>query len=81
MEEEGKLGGYMNKQHENDLEASLYYANKEIDKLKKERQEIIDFIEKECVYDEHLMGYCFDLKKGKVRTLMYKIKGQLDKEE
>lgn len=71
----------MNKQYENDLEASLYYANKEIDKLKKERQEIIDFINKECVYDEHLQGYCFDLKKGKVRTLMYKINGQLDNKE
>lgn len=65
----------MNKQYQNDLEASLYYANKKIDELKKERQEIIDFIEQKCVYDEHLIGYCFDLKKGDVRRLMFKLKG------
>jgi hypothetical protein len=68
----------MNKQYQNDLEASLYYANKEIDRLKKEKQFIIDFIENECVYDKHLQGYCFDLKKGKVRSLMYKINPKKD---
>ena len=71
----------MNKQYQNDLEASLYYANKEIDRLRKEKQFIIDFIEKECVYDKHLQGYCFDLKKGKVRSLMYKIKEEDYNEE
>jgi hypothetical protein len=63
----------MNKQYQNDLEASLYYAHKEIDRLKKEKQFIIDFIENECVYDKHLQGYCFDLPKNKVRSLMFKI--------
>lgn len=70
----------MNKQYQNELESSLYYANKKIDelkqeieKLKKERQFIIDYIEKNCVYDEHLMGYCFGLTSGEVRTLMYEL--------
>lgn len=52
----------------------------EIQKLKKKLKEaknklnyINDFIEKECVYDEHLQGYIFDLSKGKVRTLMYEL--------
>lgn len=31
------------------------------------------YIEENCIYDEHLQGYCFDLTKGKVRTLMYSI--------
>ena len=46
-----------------------------IKKLEEQKQEIIDYIDKKCVYDEHLQGYCFDLKKGEVRTLMYKLKG------
>ena len=52
----------------------------EIQKLKQELKEaknklnyINDFIEKECIYDEHLQGYIFDLPKGKVRTLMYEL--------
>lgn len=45
-----------------------------IKKLEEEKQFIIDYIEKNCVYDNHLQGYCFDLPKGKVRTLMYKLK-------
>lgn len=52
--------------------------NKELEnkikQLEKERQEIIDFIEEKCVYDKHLMGYCFDLSRGNVRTLMLKLK-------
>lgn len=71
----------MSIEYQNELEASVYYANKENDALKKkvkqlekERQYLIDFIEKECVYDEHLQGYCFDLPKGKVRTLMFMLK-------
>ena len=70
----------MSKQYENELEASLYYANKEMERLKKERQEIIDFIEQKCVYDKHLMGYCFDLKKGDVRRLIHKMT-ELDKDQ
>lgn len=45
----------------------------ELKELKEKLQYIKDFIEKKCVYDEHLQGYCFDLKKGDVRTLMYKL--------
>ena len=71
----------MNIDYVNDLETSLYYANRKneelsqkIEQLKKERQFIIDFIEENCVYDDHQLGYCFDLPKGKVRTLMYTLK-------
>lgn len=54
-------------------ENELIKLKKEIEQLKKEKQFIIDFIEKECIYDEHLQGYIFDLPKGKVRTLMYEL--------
>lgn len=49
-----------------------------IKKLEEEKQFIIDYINKECVYDEHLQGYCFNLSKGKVRTLMFKINPKKD---
>lgn len=56
---------------EKDLE--IQNLKKKIHKLEEEKKFVIDFIEKNCVYDEHLMGYCFGLPRGKVRTLMYKI--------
>ena len=66
-----------------ELEDVVYDETNELIKLKKELEiaknklnYINDFIEKECIYDEHLQGYCFDLSKGKVRTLMYNIKDQ-----
>lgn len=47
---------------------------KEIKELRKKLEYVKDFIEKKCVYDEHLQGYCFDLSKSDVRTLMYNLK-------
>lgn len=68
-----------------ELEDVVYDETNELLKLKKELEEyknklnyIKNFIEKECVYDEHLQGYIFDLSKSKVRTLMYNIKDHND---
>ena len=58
-----------------DKDLEIKNLKKKVHKLEEEKKFVIDFIEKNCVYDEHLMGYCFGLPKGKVRTLMYKIKG------
>ena len=49
---------------------------KEIQELKKQKQEALEFIEKKCVYDKHLQGYCFGLKAGQVRTLVLKLGGR-----
>ena len=56
---------------EKDLE--IQKLKKELKEAKKKLNYINKFINKECVYDEHLQGYCFDLSKGKVRTLMYEL--------
>ena len=64
---------------EKDLEKQE--LKRKVKQLEEEKQFIIDYINKECVYDKHLQGYCFDLKKGKVRTLMYKIKEEDYNEE
>lgn len=45
----------------------------ELLKYKEILEYIKQYIEQNCIYDEHLQGYCFDLTKGKVRTLMYSI--------
>lgn len=56
---------------EKDLE--IQNLKNELKEAKKKLNYINDFIKKECVYDEHLQGYIFDLPKGKVRTLMYEL--------
>lgn len=46
----------------------------ELQELKDKLDFVKKFIEEKCVYDKHLQGYCFDLKKGDVRKLMYELK-------
>lgn len=53
----------------------------EIKELKKQKQEALDYISQECVYDKHLMGFAFGLKQGQVRTLVYKLGGRNDRED
>ena len=57
-----------------DKDLEIQKLKEELKQTKKKLNYIKQFIEKECIYDEHLQGYIFDLPKGKVRTLMYKIK-------
>ena len=51
---------------------------KELQELKKQKQEALEFIEKRCTYDSHLQGYCMGLSVGEVKTLVLKIKGGID---
>lgn len=57
-------------------ENELIKLKKEIEQLKKEKQFIIDFIEKECIYDEHLMGYVRGIERKDIGTLVYKLTGK-----
>lgn len=47
-----------------------------IAELEKQKKEVLDYIEKTCIYDKHLQGYNFGLKQGQVRTLVYKLGGR-----
>ena len=47
--------------------------NVELMNLEMQRDEALKYIEEECVYDKHLQGYCFGLKAGQVKTLVYKL--------
>lgn len=49
---------------------------KEIQDLKKQKQEVLDFIEKTCIYDEHLMGYVRGIERKDTSTLVYKLTGK-----
>lgn len=57
---------------EKDLE--IQELRRKVKQLENQKQNLIECIEKKCVWDDHLQGYCFDLKKSDVRTLMFKMK-------
>ena len=59
-----------------ELEDVIIDEKNELLELKKQKQEALDFIEKKCVYDEHLQGYCMGLTPGEVRTLVLKLGGK-----
>lgn len=48
---------------------------KEIQELKKQKQEALEFIEKRCTFDSHLQGFCMGLSAGEVKTLVLKMGG------
>ncbi len=50
-----------------------------IAELEKQKKEVLDYIEKTCIYDKHLQGYCMGLKPGEVKTLVYKLGGRNEK--
>jgi hypothetical protein len=49
---------------------------KELQELKKQKQEALEFIEKRCTYDDHLQGYCTGLTPGEVKILVLKLGGK-----
>ena len=57
---------------EKDLE--IQKLRSDLHETKKKLEYVKKFIDANCIYDEHLDGYCLDLPASKVRTLMYKIK-------
>lgn len=46
-----------------------------LNNLEKQKKEALEFIEKKCVYDEHLQGYCMGLTPSEVKTLVLKLGG------
>ena len=49
---------------------------KELQELRKQKQEVLDFVEKTCIYDEHLMGYVKGIERKDTATLVYKLTGK-----
>lgn len=53
---------------------------KEIQELKKQKQEALEFIEKMCIYDEHLMGYSKGIERCETGKLVYKLTGKFPRD-
>ena len=64
----------------NEIEKDVDTMRIKIMQLEMEKKEALEYIEKTCTYDKHLMGYCRGLKTGEVKTLVYKLGGRNDRE-
>ncbi len=49
---------------------------RKVKKLEAEKQAALEYIEKLCVYDEHLMGYVRGIERKDTGTLVYKLTGK-----
>ena len=47
-----------------------------IKKLEEQRKATLEYIEKLCVYDKHLMGYVRGIERKDTGTLVYKLTGK-----
>lgn len=48
----------------------------EYEKKKKQIKEALDYIEKTCLYDNHLQGYVRGMNTGEVKQLVLKLGGR-----
>lgn len=59
---------------EKDLE--IQELRRKIKQLEESRKATLEYIEKICVYDEHLMGYVRGIERKDTGTLVYKLTGK-----
>lgn len=53
---------------------------KELQELRKQKQEALEFIEQKCLYDSHLLGYTNGIERKDTSTLVYKLTGKYPRE-
>lgn len=58
---------------EKDLE--IQELRRKVKQLEIQKQDVFEYIEKICVYDEHLMGYVHGIERKDTGTLVYKLTG------
>lgn len=49
-----------------------------LNELEKQKKDALEYINKKCVYDEHLQGFCMGLSAGEIKTLVLKLGGNKD---
>lgn len=49
---------------------------RKVKQLEEKRKDTLEYIEKICVYDEHLMGYVRGIERKDTGTLVYKLTGK-----
>ena len=47
-----------------------------IKKLEEQKKAVLEYVEKLCVYDEHLMGYSKGIERCETGKLVYKLTGK-----
>lgn len=57
-----------------DLE--IQELKRKVKQLEEIRKDTLEYIEKLCVYDEHLMGYVRGIERKDTSTLVYKLTGK-----
>ena len=57
-----------------DLE--IQELKRKVKQLEEIRKDTLEYIEKICVYDEHLMGYVRGIERKDTGTLVYKLTGK-----
>ena len=60
--------------NEKDLE--IQELRRKIKQLEESRKATLEYIEKLCVYDEHLMGYSKGIERCETGKLVYKLTGK-----
>lgn len=60
--------------NEKDLE--IQELKMKIKKLEEEKEAVLEYVEKLCVYDEHLMGYSKGIERCETGKLVYKLTGK-----
>lgn len=59
---------------EKDLE--IQELKRKVKQLEESRKATLEYIEKLCVYDDHLMGYVRGIERKDTATLVYKLTGK-----
>jgi hypothetical protein len=59
---------------EKDLE--IQELKRKVKQLEESKKNTLEYIEKLCVYDEHLMGYVRGIERKDTGTLVYKLTGK-----
>lgn len=60
----------------NEKDLKIQELRRKIKQLEESRKATLEYIEKLCVYDEHLMGYVRGIERKDTSTLVYKLTGK-----
>ena len=60
----------------NEKDLKIQELRRKIKQLEESRKATLEYIEKICVYDEHLMGYVRGIERKDTSTLVYKLTGK-----
>lgn len=53
---------------------------RKIEQLENQKKDTLQFIEEECIYDEHLLGYLRGIERKDTSTLVLKLTGKYPRE-